>query len=75
MTNLYFTISLILLKSYYSSSDMENTDMKKDVMEVNSDLEIFNDQKKKKKRKHKHHKHKRDKILEKEDVKIDKQDR
>ncbi|XP_051175544.1 serine/threonine-protein kinase PRP4 homolog [Leptopilina boulardi] len=57
------------------SSDMENTDMKKDVMEVNSDLEIFNDQKKKKKRKHKHHKHKRDKILEKEDVKIDKQDR
>ncbi|XP_043463151.1 serine/threonine-protein kinase PRP4 homolog isoform X1 [Leptopilina heterotoma] len=57
------------------SSDMENTEIKKEVMDVNSDLEIFNDQKKKKKRKHKHHKHKRDKVLEKEDVKIDKQDR
>lgn len=59
----------------YSSSDMENTEIKKEVMDVNSDLEIFNDQKKKKKRKHKHHKHKRDKVLEKEDIKIDKQDR
>lgn len=44
-------------------------------MEVNSDSEVFNDQKKKKKRKHKHHKHKRDKLVEKEDLKIDKQDR
>ena len=66
----------LFAKFNYSSSDIEDAETKGEVMEVNSESEVlFNEQKKKKKRKHKHHKHKREKVLEKEDGKVDKQDR
>ncbi|XP_033221932.1 serine/threonine-protein kinase PRP4 homolog [Belonocnema kinseyi] len=57
------------------TSDVEGAETKGEVMEVNSELEVFSEQKKKKKRKHKHHKHKRDKVLDKVDGKVDKQER
>lgn len=36
---------------------------------------MLGDQRKKKKRKHKHHKHKKDRVIEKEDGRIDRQER
>lgn len=62
-------------KLYFRTSDLEGLDSNKDLINLDSESEILIDQRKKKKRKHKHHKHKKDKVLEKEDGGVDKQER
>ncbi|XP_024946487.1 serine/threonine-protein kinase PRP4 homolog isoform X4 [Cephus cinctus] len=64
-----------LTKVTMGTSDLECLDSKKDLVEIDSESDMLGDQKKKKKRKHKHHKHKKDKIIEKEDIKVDRQER
>lgn len=60
----------------FSSSDLEYLESKRDVNSFDEDSDIA-EQKKKKKRKHKHHKHKKDKIVDKEkdDAKLERQER
>lgn len=42
---------------------------------IDSESDMLVDQRKKKKRKHKHHKHKKDKLIEREDGRIERQER
>lgn len=58
-----------------STSDVEATDCKVESLGFDSDAEALTDQRKKKKRKHKHHKHKKEKMIEREDERLEKQER
>lgn len=58
-----------------STSDLEGTECKRELLGLGSDTDGMIDQKKKKKRKHKHHKHKKEKLIERDDERLDKQER
>lgn len=60
---------------YYSTSDLEGPECKRESLGLDSDTDGMTDQRKKKKRKHKHHKHKKEKLIEREDERLDKQER
>lgn len=55
-------------------SDLEDTETR-GILRLEPDIDALTDQKKKKKRKHKHHKHKKEKVIEKEDERLEKQER
>lgn len=56
-------------------SDLDGADCKAEALVFDSDADGITDQRKKKKRKHKHHKHKKEKIIEREDERLDRQER
>lgn len=60
---------------YYSTSDLEGPECKREPLGLDSDTDGMTDQRKKKKRKHKHHKHKKEKLIEREDERLDRQER
>jgi len=59
----------------YSTSDLEGPEGKRESLGLDSDADGVIDQRKKKKRKHKHHKHKKEKLIERDDERLDKQER
>ena len=58
-----------------STSDLEDPECKRESLGLDSDADGVIDQRKKKKRKHKHHKHKKEKLIERDDERLDKQER
>lgn len=60
---------------YFSTSDLEGPECKGGLIRIDSDTDGLTDQRKKRKRKHKHHKHKKDKLIEREDERLEKQER
>lgn len=58
-----------------STSDLESSECKREPLGLDSDVDGMIDQRKKKKRKHKHHKHKKEKLIERDDERLDKQER
>lgn len=74
----FFTKILInpLISMYNcSTSDLEDPECKRESLGLDSDADGVIDQRKKKKRKHKHHKHKKEKLIERDDERLDKQER
>lgn len=58
-----------------STSDLEGPECKREPLGLDSDADGMIDQRKKKKRKHKHHKHKKEKLIERDDERLDKQEK
>lgn len=59
-----------------STSDLESFECKREPLGLDSDADGVTDQRKKKKRKHKHHKHKKEKLIERDNERLqDKQER
>lgn len=58
---------------YFSSSDIEALDSKREII-IDSESDMLGNQRKKNKRRHKHHKHKKDRVIKKKDG-IDRQER
>jgi len=54
---------------------LEGSECKREPLGLDSDADGVIDQRKKKKRKHKHHKHKKEKLIERDDERLDKQER
>lgn len=65
----------IVIFVYCSTSDLEGLECKRESVGLDSDTDGVSDQRKKKKRKHKHHKHKKEKLIEKEDERLDRQEK
>lgn len=60
---------------YSSTSDLEDLEYKRESLGLDSDTDGMTDLRKKKKRKHKHHKHKKEKLIEREDDRLDRQEK
>lgn len=65
----------MIVQLYFSTSDLECIESKRDIIGIDSESDMLADQRKKKKRKHKHHKHKKDKLIERDDGRIERQER